>query len=442
MNDVADPKNRASQLRKQKSYKEAIPLYKNLWENHQDECNEWDGWGYAFSLRKIGQVEQAFKVAEIVNEKYPEFEINNSLLAWCIYDLKINKMAEEIKKNEPDYFGSVNKILNLVKQNQYSPYTRTIFKVIEYLEQSRSNYPVEYILTWLEKLDPNQLSINTWQAKDGRGRSIEHASDKEKWYAEKCKALYGLNRFQECIEFSVQTLDLFDRFHYRNDKWIIRKIALSYEALDIPEKAAEWIEQILDPKAEWFIQFDMARFQFQLGNQKQALKYASEAALNHQGLEYKWKLFQTIAMMLQQMGESDLAKQHGLLAIKILVENEWKIPQELNNLLSETDLNPEANSSAQQMEKKLLPYWRSLKLTDLPKTSGYIKNIVGSGMSGFIKGDDLREYYFRVDSFEGNRNALVLGLRVVFFVIKSEIPDKLDSAIHIKELSKYANHPS
>lgn len=432
MNDIADTKNRASQLRKQKSYIEAIPLYKELWENHQDGCNEWDGWGYAFSLRKIGQVEQALKVAKIVNEKCPEFEINNSLLAWCIYDLEINKAPEEIKKNESDYFGSVNKILNLVKQDQYSPYTRTIFKVIEYLEQSRVNYPAEYILTWLEKLDPNQLSVNTWQGKDGRGRSIEHASDKEKWYAEKCKALYELNRFQECIEFGEQTLGLFDRFHYRNDKWIKRRIALSFEALDTPEKAAEWIEQILDSKAEWFIQFDMARFQFQLGNQKQALKYASEAALNRQGLEFKWKLFQMMASILQQMGEINLAKDHLLLAIKILVENEWKIPQELYNSLNEMGLNPESNSSAQQIEKKLMAYWRSLKLADLPKTSGYIKNIVSSGKSGFIRGDDRREYYFRVDSFEGNRNALAPGQRVVFFVVKSEIPDRLDSAIHIK----------
>jgi tetratricopeptide (TPR) repeat protein len=436
MNDIIKTKNRASQLRKQKSYTEAIPLYKDLWENHRDTCNEWDCWGYAFSLRKTGHVEQAYNVAKEVNEKWPEFEMNRSLLAWCIYDLEINKAPEEIKKNESDYFGVVNKILNLVKQDQYSPFTRTIFKVIEYLEQSRVNYPAEYIMTWLEKLNPNQLSIDTWQGNDGGGRSIEHASDKEKWYAEKCKALYELNRFQECIEFGEQTLGLFDRFHYRNDKWIKRRIALSYEALDTPEKAAEWIEQILDSKAEWFIQFDMARFQFQLGNPKQALKYASEAAVNRQGLEFKWKLFQMIAIILQQMGESDLAKQHVLLATKILVENEWKIPQELHDLLNELGLDPETDSSAQQIEKQLMAYWRSLKLADLPKNFGYIKNIVSSGKSGFIRGDDLREYYFRVDSFEGNRNALAPGLGVVFFVIKSEIPDKLDSAIHIKVLPK------
>jgi tetratricopeptide (TPR) repeat protein len=432
MIDIFNIKKQATQLRKQKSYTEAVSLYKELWENHQEACDEWDGWGYAFCLRKIGQVDQACQIANEVNERWPGFEMNHSLLAWCIYDLEINRAPEEIKKNESDYFGAVNKILNLVKQDQYSPYTRTIFKVIEYLEKSSVNYPAEYILTWLEKLNPNQLSLDTWEGKDGKGRTIEHASYKEKWYTEKCKALFESNRFQECIEFCEQTLGLFGRLHYSNDKWIKRRIALSYEALNTPEKAAEWLEQILDSKSEWYIQFEMARFQLKLGNHEQALKYASEAALNRQGLEFKWKLFQMMAIMLKQMGEIELAKQHGLLATKIRIENEWKIPQELHNLLNDMGVNPEASSSAQQIEKQLIAYWRSIKLADLPKNYGYIKNIVSSGKSGFIMGDDRREYYFRIDSFEGDKNIIAPGLRVDFYVIKSEIPNKLDSAIHIR----------
>jgi tetratricopeptide (TPR) repeat protein len=432
MKDITDTKNRASQLRKQKSYIEAIHLYKDLWENHQEACDEWDGWGYAFCLRKIGQVDQACQIANEVNERWPDFEMNRSELARCIYYIDINKSLEEIKQNESDYFGSVSRILNLVKQDRYSPYTRTIFKVIEYLEKSRVNYPAEYILTWLEKLNPNQLSLDTWQGKDGKGRTIEHASDKEKWYTEKCKALFESNRFQECIEFCEQTLGLFDRLHYSNDKWIKRRIALSYEALDSPEKAAEWIGQILDSKSEWYIQFEMARFQLKLGNHEQALKYASEAALNRQKLGYKWELFYTMAILLKQMGEIELAKQHGLLATKIRIENEWKIPHELHNLLNDMGVNPEASSSAQQIEKQLIAYWRSLKLAGLPKNSGYIKNIVSSGKSGFIRGDDRREYYFRVDSFEGNKNELAPGLRVEFFIIESEVSGKLDSAIHVR----------
>ena len=145
MADVNELKQQASELRKQKAYQEASEIFKILWEEHRAQCNEWDGWGYAYSLRKIGEPSLACEVGEDVYQKWPDFDLNRSNLAWCIYDIDIKNDTEDIKQNENNFFEAVNKIINLVDQDIYSPLSRTIFRVIDYLEETRNAYPAEAI---------------------------------------------------------------------------------------------------------------------------------------------------------------------------------------------------------------------------------------------------------------------------------------------------------
>ena len=42
MNDVAGIKQQASALRKQQKFEEAVALYRVLWQEHREECDEWD----------------------------------------------------------------------------------------------------------------------------------------------------------------------------------------------------------------------------------------------------------------------------------------------------------------------------------------------------------------------------------------------------------------
>ena len=133
MTDIYALKQQASELRKKGAFQEAVNQFKILWKEHRDQCNEWDGWGYAYSLRKVGEASLACKVSEEVHEQYPEFDRIRGLLAWCIYDSEIKKDVEYIKQNESIYFEAVNKIINLVDQDIYSPLSHTIFRVIDYL---------------------------------------------------------------------------------------------------------------------------------------------------------------------------------------------------------------------------------------------------------------------------------------------------------------------
>ena len=432
MDDIYTLKQKASDLRKQKSYNEAADIFKILWDDHPESCNEWDGWGYAFSLRKLGDVENAYQVSQQVYEKWPEFEMNKGLLAWCIYDLEINKDIEIIQQNESDYFGAVNKILELAKQDKFSPVSRTIFKVIEYLEDSRVNFPAEAVNNWLDRLNPGELSLETWQGKDQRGRPMEHASDREKWYSKKIKALHGLGRYQECIDTGMEALKVIQTFHYRNDKWIKRLIALSYAALDNPDEGLVWLKQVMDERAEWFLYFDMALLLEKTGDANAALKYASQAALDRQDIGFRCNVFAEMGRILFDKGELNLAEKHILLAAKTRVEKDWSIPDDLQHLIDEVNVDISESVSARDLERELKKYWQSLRFADLKHATGTIKNIVRSGKSGFIIGSDNQEYYFPVRNFQGHPDQLQPGVRVSFQIQPSEQPGKLDIALNIK----------
>ena len=57
--------------------------------------------------------------------------------------------------------------------------------------------------------------------------------DKENWFAYKTKALLKLGEWQECFDTSKNALEVLDNFHYSNDIWFARRIALAKKNLEI-----------------------------------------------------------------------------------------------------------------------------------------------------------------------------------------------------------------
>ena len=76
MKDVLETKKAALELRKKKRYPEALNLYQELWYNHRDACNEWEGWGLATCLRKLGEPEKALEICRNVYQTSVMSSIN------------------------------------------------------------------------------------------------------------------------------------------------------------------------------------------------------------------------------------------------------------------------------------------------------------------------------------------------------------------------------
>ena len=66
-------KEQADNFRKNKDYENALPLYKDLWDNHSEHCSKWEGWAYAQCLSKLKKYKTSFEYCRKVYEIDKEF---------------------------------------------------------------------------------------------------------------------------------------------------------------------------------------------------------------------------------------------------------------------------------------------------------------------------------------------------------------------------------
>ena len=351
-------------------------MYEELWSNHRDSCNEWEGWGFATCLRKVGNAERALEICRNMFKIRPNFEAGKNLYAWCIYDTEIKKDNEEIDKDDGKFFKAVNAILELTSQDQYSPYVKTVFRVIEYIFRTSSSYPANDIIFWVDKLDPDSLSKEPFSfvGKDQKHREIQ--SDQEKWFAIKTKALEKNRAYEECIELCEKALNNIPKFHYNNNIWFKRRIALSKAHLGNKRQAAEELEVLLQDKKEWFIQHELARIYDDLGEIEKALTYAIEAALNFGKDENKWELFVLMARILKRQGKLEKARNHLAFAVKLREEHGWKIPDSLGKMVTEFNIDSHGTIDKKALFKELKMFWEAEKYYSLPFMNGFVKIIL------------------------------------------------------------------
>jgi len=423
----------AEELRKQKKFAEATVQYEILWSQSRTECSEWDGWGYAFCLRKTNETKKALDICREVYKLKPDFEQIRSLYGWCIYDLEIKKSDKKIKDNEAEFFRAAKAIMELTSPGQFSPYIRTIFRIIDYLKKSRQNYPAGNILVWLDRISPDMLSTECGTGKDEDGKIMEYASDLEKWYSEKCKALFKIRQYGECINIGQEAVLRIDRFHTNNDVWIQYRIALARGYLGEKDESIKNLKILYSKKKDWFIPMGISKMYFDLADFVPALKYASEAALapGPKDLSARWGLYMHLGKVLLALEKQDEAKDHVLLAYKLRKEKGWKEIAGLSTLITQLKVNLSDERSVNRIQKNLTSCWKKIVYADKKQISGKVKNLVGKGRSGFITGDDGQDYYFKITSFQNQKEDVKPGAHVIFYV-QSNPDERCDSAIDIE----------
>jgi len=437
MDEIQEIRQNAQAFRKQKRYSEAVGLYQALWTENRDKCNEWEGWGYAHCLRKLGKSYDALDVCRNVYQMCPDFQAGKNLYAWCIYDTEIRKDNETINKDEKNFFKAVNAILNLTVQDEYSPYSKTILRVVDYLSKAKISFPADDIISWLEKLDENGLSKEPFIIEDVDGKQKEIPSEKEKCYSINAKALEKLGRYKDCMDLCENALADIDGFHYSGDIWLKRRIALCKDKLGRKDEAAEGLELILQQRKEWFMQHELARIYYELGKNEKALTVAIDSALNFGKDENKWELFLLLARILIVDNMLDVARMHLLFAAKLRKKKEWSIPENLAGEINKLDLDINDPIDIRELRSKLKGFWENEKYSALPKMDGTVKTILKNGKAGFISGSDGKDYYFNISSFKGAINRLARGLKVSFVIEasydkKKKIRSK--AATHIREI--------
>lgn len=276
----------------------------------------------------------------------------------------------------------------------------------------------------------------------GEKKPMELASDKENWYAFKTKALFETQRYQECFELSKRALDAFEKFHYSNDVWFARRIALSKKHLGNSTEALNELLQVLRRKKEWFIQNEVAEIYKENGDFDKAFKYAIEAINNFGDLEYKVGLLVLLAEVLGMKQEKELSFKHYMLSKLLRQQQEWKVSQTLDYAIQNLGFAQISFDQLPNLKKELRNYWNSFKQQQTKQTENNNQQLTGKidkilhndekGADGFIKYDNNKSVYFRVNSTDELAKKLNIGLEVKFKILPPKEDGKKERAVNIK----------
>ncbi|MCB0538090.1 MAG: hypothetical protein KDE33_11265 [Bacteroidetes bacterium] len=406
-------KTQAEQHRNSKNYAEALPLYQEIWENHRENCGKWEGWAYAFCKSKLGLHSEALELCREIYPNNKDFEQIKGLYAWSIYytEIKDNEIKDEAR-----FFKAAQAITQLTKQeDKYSPYLLVVYKVLEYLNNKAIFNPSK-VIEWTDKLEKTTLDATPFSFEDKEGKTRELASKKEQYYSLRTKALFELNRSQDCIECCHEALESFSKFHYDNDIWFKRLIALSNAKLSNFEEAITQLKELLKKKNEWFIQKEIAELFLQVDNINEAEKYAIDGALNFGDADKKLNLYLLIADILQRQGKSDEARKHIEFICKIRQEKQWKIDNELQQQVTLFNIDLSKLPNFKVIQNELRRIWDNLKFSTQDQFKGLIKSILPNGKAGFVEIERGKSYYFQLKDFKGRRDLIKEGQKVIFYL--------------------------
>lgn len=301
--------NKAKRLYKAGKRQEAYEIYDKHFKENPDELKHWDKVRYC----------------------------------WTIYYLHIRDSLDE---DELVKYTEI--VTNIVKQDDLneSPvcvYTQCVFKVLMFYKK---NGDWDYMLNWLDKINPELLNDEKSKSED-----MNYPSKKEEFYSFKSKALLQCGEYDECIKVSKKALEIFSQFTLNGDTWHKFRIAKSLKELGEYKEALTYLEDVLEVQDEWYIFKEFAENYYYLDNYETALKYAGKGVLAQGYVNNKVNLYYLIYNLLKD-SNNDLALKHAKLVLAIKLENDSEIPEEIDELNID-----EENLDLKNLEQEIENYW-------------------------------------------------------------------------------------
>lgn len=395
VNPIVEFSQAIAGLNKEKKYIEAIKYFKENKIGFTDkEIASHDSLISAMitALRHSGKIENGFKFLEQykieINENTSEFVLN--AYSWLLYskfkeeNMQNEKSTLELEENEEEEIVSevknykskdeksatvkrIENVLPLLLQynNEFVDlvFSRLFTSVLQF-EKKKQNSNWEFILEFCNLVSPELLKIDCRSIEvpiKGELKLVEIASDREYWYAYQTMALFKLERYKECILLSQKALESFDKFHYTNDIWFARRMALSKKNLNQTKEAIVELEKIATKHKNWCIQKDLALIYFETNSFDKSFKCAIDALNNTGDLRFKVELLFLLGEILEAKKEVDLATKHYSLAHLIRVQEKWNIPPKLQAILLKIEKEIPIEKLP-VLKNELKKYWASNNL--------------------------------------------------------------------------------
>lgn len=461
MASIFDLSRHISKLKREKKYNEALLFFKENksdFTNEQISKNEYLISDMVACLRYTSYYDAGFKFLSIysieINSETNERILSSyGWLLWSKYKSE-NSIAND-SENENDYFEEDEETLDnssfhydkneliqrievlipilLSINNDYSKtLTSNLFSIVLKSEKKKPTPNWKLINDFCNNFNPENLSTDcsTIQVeRKGQMKDMELASDMENWFAYKTKSLLKIGEWQECFDTSKKALETIENFHYSNDVWFARRIALAKKNLGNTEETIDELQAILRKKKEWFIQKELSELYFEKEDFENAFKYSIDAITNFGPIEFKVDLLYLLGRILKNKSETELAFKHFSLSKLIRQKEEWKVPQKLFDELNQFEQQEITVSEINKLKSALKNYWNSFKpkQENLNNSNPNIQNgeIVRimhdneRGKDGFLKCNGA-EYYFSLSANYHLTPKISVGSNVEFKIIPTE----------------------
>lgn len=360
--------NEAKKLYQAKKYDEVLTIYEKRYNESPEDLNRWDKIFYS----------------------------------WSLYQLYIKQADDEDKM-----FESAELVTELINQDDLNErpvcaYTLTVFKILDQLYSENDYYD---LLAWLDKINPELLDEKRFETDERVYRS-----KKEKYYDYATKAYFEVEDYEKCIETSKEALEVLENFTNSSDVWYNWRIAKSYKELLKNREALEYLKEVVKVKKNWFVQKEMAENYHVLGENEKAEDYICEAVLTNDPVTIKVNLYYLAYNVLKQINP-ELALRHAELFYAIKLENDSQIPDDIEELMIDDDLDKNA------LESEIRQYWQQHKFKNQELQHGTVTRIFEHGRSGFITSDNDESIYSNVSEYNGDD--LKVGDYVSFYTEKS-----------------------
>lgn len=449
-------------LKKDKKFAEALSYFKEnktSFKKEQLSNNEYIVSDIISCLRYTNQFDAGFQFLkiyeiEIVNSQKERILTAYGWLLWSKYKAEndnVNSFEDEnqfFDEDEEDFqqqnfhydknelierIETLIPILLLLNSDFSKTLVSNLFSIVLKTEKKKPAPNWKLVNDFCNQINPTLLSTDcsTIQVeRKGRTQDMELASDYENWYAYKTKALMKLGEWQECFDTSKEALEKIDNFHYSNDVWFSRRVALSKKNLGNTEDTIEELKTILKKKREWFIQKELSELYFEQDDLDSAFKMAIDAINNFGPLEFKVDLLYLIGKILNKQNKSDLAFKHFSLSKLVRQNEEWKVPQKLFDELNHFQQNEIPLNELKGLKFELQKFWNGFKTYEQKNKTHQHKansdNLQGEiikllhenerGKDGFIK-SGYKEFYFSASPSWHLTSNLTVGQKVSFKIL-------------------------
>jgi tetratricopeptide (TPR) repeat protein len=369
------------------SPKEAVKLYRDIFEAYPDDYNDWDAFYTMKALRASKSPD--LKWANELASKFKNERVSN-LYGWLIFDCCVKGKTRNDLLSHEKYISELPGIVSQKNQRVDDsfpcPTTIAILKLCD--AHAENLFNARKINELLVGLDLNLLSSKSKTIETQERGAVELSSDLEKYFALKTKALLKLGEYEECKICCNLGLESLEKFHYNNDLWFKMRIALAEDKLGNHEKSEMLFGELLSSRAgndKWFLYRDIADVYYEQGDFVKAWKFAVDAAFYGNEPHFLIGLYLLQARILFKLKRPLEGKILAELIAAILKEQEWNDKVEYNKLFQYYQIDRQSLRTVNEIIKNARIFWSSERYGNRGKFTGKVISIHKNGKMGRIK---------------------------------------------------------